>query len=96
MLTFKIIPKCFQDASSYAGDDADFHIELDAWDDYTYHVTYHLHATKRITGETNVYLGYIKFMHPGPEGLPVLWEPRCCNTCCHRILSGRQLQGTGR
>lgn len=65
MLTFKIIQKCYQDASSLPGDDADFYIELDAWDDYTYHVFYHLHATKRLTGAGNEYLGYIKFMHPG-------------------------------
>lgn len=65
MLTFKIIQKCYQDASSLPGDDADFYIELDAWDDYTYHVFYHLHATKRLTGAGNKYLGYIKFMHPG-------------------------------
>ena len=33
---------------------------------------------------------------PGPEELPVLWEPRCCDTCRHRILPGGQLQGPGR
>ena len=65
MFTFKIIQKCYQDASSLPGDDADFYIELDAWDDYSYHVLYHLHATKRLTGTLNEYLGYIKFMHPG-------------------------------
>ncbi len=65
MFTFKIIQKCYQDASSLPGDDADFYIELDAWDDYTYRVLYHLHATKRLTSTVNVYLGYIKFMHPG-------------------------------
>ena len=67
MLTFKIIPKCYQDASRYNGNDADFYIELDAWDDKGYHVIYHLHATRRLTGAGNVYLGYIKFMHPGQE-----------------------------
>lgn len=65
MFTFKIIQKCYQDASSLSGDDADFYIELDAWDDYTYHVLYHLHATKRLTGTANEYLGYVKFMHSG-------------------------------
>lgn len=65
MFTFKIIPKCYQDASSFPGDDADFYIELDAWDDYTYRVLYHLHATKKLTGVKNEYLGYIKFMHTG-------------------------------
>ena len=59
MLTFKIIPKCYQDASRYDGQDADFYIELDAWDDQGYHVMYHLHATRRLTGTENVYLGYI-------------------------------------
>ena len=67
MLTFKIIPKCYQDASKYNGNDADFYIELDAWNDKGYHVMYHLHATERLTGHRNVYLGYIKFMHPGQK-----------------------------
>ena len=67
MLTFKIIPKCYQDASKYNGNDADFYIELDAWNDKGYHVMYHLHATERLTVHRNVYLGYIKFMHPGQK-----------------------------
>jgi len=67
-LTFKIIPKCYQDASRHSGEDADFYIELDAWDDQGYHVMYHLHAAKRLTGTGNVYLGYVKFMHPGQTG----------------------------
>ena len=76
MLTFKIIPKCYQDASAFSGEDVDFYIELDAWDDYTYHVMYHLHATKKLTGNKNEYLGYIKFMHPGqlPDEMYVLHE----------------------
>lgn len=65
MLTFKIIPVCHQDASGFKGDDADFYIELDGWDDHSYHVLYHLHATTKLTGTKNEYLGYIKFMHPG-------------------------------
>ena len=65
MLTFKIIPVCHQDASGFKGDDADFYIELDRWDDHSYHVLYHLHATTKLTGTKNEYLGYIKFMHPG-------------------------------
>ena len=68
MLTFKIIPKCYQNASKYNGQDADFYIELDAWNDQGYHVMYHLHATRRLTGTENVYLGYIKFMHLGQQG----------------------------
>lgn len=71
MFSFKIIQKCYQDASSLSGDDADFYIELDAWDDYSYHVLYHLHATQRLTGTVNEYLGYIKFMHPGQTGAEI-------------------------
>lgn len=71
MFIFKIIQKCYQNASSLSGDDADFYIELDAWDDYTYHVLYHLHATKRLTGTANEYLGYIKFMHPGQTSMEI-------------------------
>lgn len=71
MFIFKIIQKCYQNASSLPGDDADFYIELDAWDDYTYHVLYHLHATKRLTGTANEYLGYIKFMHPGQTSMEI-------------------------
>ena len=67
MLTFKIISKCYQNALRYNGNDADFYIELDAWNDQGYHVMYHLHATERLTGHGNVYLGYIKFMHPGQQ-----------------------------
>ena len=65
MFTFKIIQKCYQDSSSLSGNDADFYIELDDWNDHSYYVLYHLHATKRLTGSVNEYLGYIKFMHPG-------------------------------
>lgn len=71
MFIFKIIQKCYQNASSLPGDDVDFYIELDAWDDYTYHVLYHLHATKRLTGTANEYLGYIKFMHPGQTSMEI-------------------------
>lgn len=61
--TFKIIDKCYQDAKRHVGTDADFYLELDAWNDNHYHVMYHLHATKKITGDNNEYLGPIRIMN---------------------------------
>lgn len=46
---------------------ADFLIEEDGWNDYYYCVMYHLHATSRLTGNGNEYLGYIKIMKVGQE-----------------------------
>ena len=66
-LTFKLIEKCYQDASRVEADDADFLIEEDGWNDHYYHVMYHLHATRRLTGKGNEYLGYIKIMKVGQE-----------------------------
>ncbi len=64
-MKFKLIDKCFQDASNVAGGDADFLIEENEWNDYGYHVMYHLHATDKLTGLGNVYLGYIRIMKMG-------------------------------
>lgn len=66
-LKFKLIRKCYQDASDVDADGADFLIEEDGWNDYYYHVMYHLHATSQLTGSGNVYLGYIKIMKVGQE-----------------------------
>lgn len=60
--TFKIIEKCFQDASKFPGDDADFYLEENDWNDHNYYVSYYLHATKRITGAENKCLALIKIM----------------------------------
>lgn len=66
-LLFKLIEKCYQDASRVEAEDADFLIEEDGWNDYYYCVMYHLHATSRLTGNGNEYLGYIKIMKVGQE-----------------------------
>lgn len=66
-LVFKIIKNCFQDSSSYPGNDADFYLEENNWNDYSYHVLYHLHATKRLTGTKNIFLGYVRIMKDGQQ-----------------------------
>jgi len=38
LLEFKIIGKCFQDASQYPGNDADFYLEENGWNDFYYYV----------------------------------------------------------
>ena len=68
MLKFKVIPKCYQDASQYADADADFLLENDNWNDFSYCTTYHLHTTKKtdpISGAR--YLGIVHIMHKGQE-----------------------------
>ena len=66
-LKFRLIGKCYQDATNIDADDADFLIEEDGWNDYSFHVLYHLHATDRLTNNGNVYLGYIKIMKMGQD-----------------------------
>ena len=62
---FRLIGKCFQDASRYPGDDADFFLEENDWNDYNYYVLYHLHVTRRITGGGNMFLGDVRIMKVG-------------------------------
>lgn len=61
-MKIKLIDVCFQDASSYPDTDADFYLEMDDWNDFGYYTTYHLHATKKLTGAGNVYLGMINIL----------------------------------
>lgn len=63
--TFRLINKCYQDASDKDYGNAHFLIEENDWDDYHYYVTYHLHVTPLITGDGTQYLGYIKIMKKG-------------------------------
>ena len=64
---FKIIDKCFQDASQLPGNDADFYLEENDWNDYYYYVLYHLHATKRLTWSNNMCLGAVRIMRKGQQ-----------------------------
>lgn len=66
-LKFKLIKKCFQDASRFDDPDVDFLIEEDGWNDYAYHVMYHLHATTRLTKNVTRYLGPIRIMKEGQQ-----------------------------
>lgn len=64
-LLFKMIPVCYQDARFHDSKDADFLVEYDDWNDYGYRTTFHLHASKKLTGNKTVYLGSIHIMHYG-------------------------------
>lgn len=66
-LKFKIIEKCWQDASGIPAGDADFLLEKDDWNDYFFHVMYHLHATNKWTKNGNQYLGSIRIMKKGQQ-----------------------------
>lgn len=64
-LKFKLIPVCYQDAKYHDSMDADFLLEYDDWNDYGYRTTFHLHASKKLTGSKTQYLGTIHIMHYG-------------------------------
>ena len=62
---FRLIKKCYQDATGLEYGNAHFLIEENDWNDYGYYVTYHLHATPLVTSKKTLYLGYIKIMRKG-------------------------------
>lgn len=66
-LKFKIIEKCWQDAKGVSCGDVDFFLEKDGWDDFGFHVMYHIHASSRITHRQNEYLGAIRIMKKGQK-----------------------------
>lgn len=65
MLKFKIIDKCFQDATFYTKTDVDFLLEEDDWNDFYYRTLYHIHATPKLTKGKTEYLGTIRIMRYG-------------------------------
>ena len=65
VLKFKIIDKCFQDATSYTQTDVDFLLEEDDWNDFDYRTLYHIHATPKRTNGKTEYLGIIRIMQYG-------------------------------
>lgn len=67
MLTFRLISKCWQNASYYKKTDVDFLVEENDWNDYNYYTSYHLHVTrKRNLNDIGArYLGYIQIMKLG-------------------------------
>lgn len=67
-MKIKLIDVCFQDATRLSGTDADFYLEMDDWNDFSYCTTYHLHATKRLTKTgKNTYLGSINILKKGQK-----------------------------
>lgn len=69
MLTFRLIEKCYQDASFYKDKDVDFLLEENDWNDYQYYTTYHLHiTTKKVPSDNGAtYLGVIHIMRMGQK-----------------------------
>ena len=65
-MKFKIIAKCFQDASEHKDPNIDFYLEESDWDNYGYMTTYGLHISKEITKKDKTeYLGSINIMQKG-------------------------------
>ena len=64
-LHFRVIPVCYQDATQHDNGDVEFYVETDYWNVYGYCTTYHLHASKRLTGEKTQYLGAMSIMMVG-------------------------------
>ena len=64
-LRFKVIPVSYQDATQHDNADVEFYVETDYWNDYGYCTTYHLHASKLLTGDKTTYLGAMNIMKVG-------------------------------
>ncbi len=66
-ISFKVIPVCYQNAEGYDEEETEFLLEYDNWDDFHYKTTYHLHASRRLTGDKTRYLGSINIMRIGQQ-----------------------------
>lgn len=83
---FKLIPPCYQDATSYDDSESDFLLEMDDWNDWGFRTYYHLHASKKLTKNTAKYLGFINIMKIGqteqePQLLYGLYKDEKVFTC---------------
>ena len=61
-MLFKRIDKCWQNAEGHRETDVDFLLEENDWDDFGYATTYHLHASRKLTGNSPEYLGSLRIM----------------------------------
>ena len=64
-MLFKRIDKCWQNAEGHRETDVDFLLEENDWDDFGYATTYHLHASRKLTGNSPEYLGSLRIMRLG-------------------------------
>lgn len=62
---FRRIDKCWQNAETHTETDVAFFLEENDWDDFGYKTTYHLHASKLLTGGKPEYLGALRIMKKG-------------------------------
>lgn len=66
-LTYKLIRVCYQDATDHDTGDTDFMLEVDNWNDFSFHTTYHLHASKKLTQKVTTYLGSMHIFKYGQK-----------------------------
>ncbi len=67
-MKFKIVYQRYQKVSSSIDDAAyDFFLDQDKWDDFGYHILYHVDAGKKVTKADPEYLGSIKIMGLGEK-----------------------------
>lgn len=64
-IRFRRIDKCWQNAENHLDTDVAFLLEENDWDDFGYQTTYHLHASKLLTGTKPEYLGSLRIMKKG-------------------------------
>ena len=64
-IKFRRIDKCWQNAENHLDTDVAFLLEENDWDDFGYQTTYHLHASKLLTGTKPEYLGSLRIMRKG-------------------------------
>lgn len=64
-MLFKRIDKCWQNAEGHRETDVDFLLEENDWDDFGYATTYHLHASRKLTGNSPEHLGSLRIMRIG-------------------------------
>lgn len=64
-IKFRRIDKCWQKADGHLDTDVAFFLEENDWDDFGYQTTYHLHASKLLTGTKPEYLGSLRIMKKG-------------------------------
>lgn len=64
-ILFRRIDKCWQNAENHTETDVAFFLEENDWDDFGFKTTYHLHASKQLTGGKPEYLGALRIMKKG-------------------------------
>ncbi len=69
MISFKVIKNCRGNINenNLKRVETDFCLEENGWNDYDYYCSFLIHATKRITGDKNEYIGSVRIMQKGQQ-----------------------------